>query len=208
MVQEETPKYPFHVVGMDIFEYAGLDFLALFDAYSKYLISISLHNKTSNHLIEQINQFFFKIGFPTRLKCDNSPFGALEFDRYASEYNINFKFSSHSQSNGLAEKGESIAKNLLKRCYEENDVGLYQYRVLEYNTTPVASLQVSPSELFLGRLLKTKLPVSDSLLTRNKLPENFIQEKIEKKKDRQKYYYDRNAKSLPLLNVVDSIIFK
>lgn len=183
LVQEESPKYPFEMVAMDLFEYAGRDYIAIIDYYSNYLIAISLNNKTSGHIIEQINRVFFKMGFPTAIKCDNSPFGSREFDRYASEFNIKFKFSSprYPQSNGLAEKGVAIAENILKRCYEANDVMSYQYRILEYNTTPVASMQLSPSELFFGRLIKTKLPVSDSLLVRNNLKEELIQEKIEKK---------------------------
>ena len=114
LMQEESPKYPFHIVAMDLFEYAGRDFVAIFDAYSNYLI-----NRTSKHIIEQINQIFFKVGFPTILKCDNSPFGSREFDNYASEFNIKFKFSSprYPQSNGLAEKGVAIAKRQMKLRY-------------------------------------------------------------------------------------------
>ena len=210
LMQEESPKYPFHIVAMDLFEYAGRDFVAIFDAYSNYLITIPLNNRTSKHIIEQINQIFFKVGFPTILKCDNSPFGSREFDNYASEFNIKFKFSSprYPQSNGLAEKGVAIAKNILKRCYEANEVALYQYRILEYNTTPVAGMQLSPSTLFFGRLIKTKLPVSGSLLTRNNLTEDFVQEKIERKKSRQKYYYDRNVKSLPVLSEGNLVLFR
>lgn len=151
LTQEESPKYPFHIVAMDLFEYAGRDFVALIDSYSNYLVSIALKNKTSGHIIAEINKVFFKVGFPTVIKSDNSPFGSREFDNYASEFNIRFKFSSphYPQSNGLAEKGVAIAKNILKRCYEANDVESYQYRILEYNTTPVASMQLSPVELFL-----------------------------------------------------------
>lgn len=43
---------------------------------------------------------------------------------------------------------------------------------------------------------------------RNNIREQIIQSKIEKKKEEQKYYYDRSAKSLPTLNIGDKIIFK
>lgn len=68
IIQEETPKHPFHIVAMDLFEYAGRDFVALLDSYSNYLIAISLDIKTSEHIIERVNQVFFKIGFPIILR--------------------------------------------------------------------------------------------------------------------------------------------
>lgn len=66
---------------------------------------------------------------------------------------------------------------------------------MEYNTTPVANMQLTPTQLFFGRLIKTKLPIADNLLFRNSMSEAIVQEKIYKKKQRQKYYYDKSAKS-------------
>lgn len=210
LVQEETPKYPFHRVSMDIFEYAGRDFIALIDAYSNYLIAEPIRSKTSKHVIEVICGKFNTIGYPTIIKCDNSPFGSGEFERFASAANIQLKFSSprYPQSNGLAEKGVAIAKNILKRCYEAQEVHQFQYRILEYNTTPVVSLKLSPAQLFFGRAIKAKLPIADSLLCRNNVSENSVQEKLQDRKERQKYYYDRNAKELSLLKASDRVIFK
>lgn len=208
--QEENPMYPYAIAAMDLFEYAGHDFIAIIDSYSNYLTACRLNNKTSKHIIERIREIFDKIGYPSIIRCDNSPFGSAEFDRFASEFNIQFGFSSprYPQSNGLAEKGVAIAKNILKRCYESDGVDQFQYRILEYNTTPVAGMKLTPSELFFGRLIKTKLPVINSKLTRNNIPEEEIKQKIENKRGKQKYYYDRNAKSLPKLVVGDTVIFK
>lgn len=102
LIQEEIPRYPFDIVGMDLFEYAGRDYITLFDAYSNYLVSSTVHNKTLAHLIKIICQIFNMIGYPTIIKCDNCPFGSLEFKRFSEEYNIQFKFSSpgYPQSNG------------------------------------------------------------------------------------------------------------
>lgn len=210
LVQEQIPDYPFHFVSMDIFEYAGHDFIAIFDAYSNFLSSAKLNNKTSGHVINVISRIFNTIGFPSRIKCDNSPFNSAEFAKFANDFNIKFVHSSprYPQSNGLAEKGVAIAKNILKRCYETNGVDQFQYRILEYNTTPIANMKITPSELFFGRLVKTKMPVSEQLLIRNVLSEEIVQEKMNNKKERQKYYYDRCAKSLPSLQVGDLVIFK
>lgn len=208
--QEETPEYPFHIMAMDLYEYAGRDFLAAIDSYSGYLVSMELGNKTSGHIIGKLREVFNKVGYPTVIKSDNVPFGSAEFERFAAECNTQLKFSSprYPQSNGLAEKGVAIAKNILKRCYEVNEIDQFQYRILEYNTSPVASMGVTPSELFFGRLIKTRLPMCGSLLVRGNLSEKIIKQKIENKREKQKYYYDRNAKTLSVLNVGDLIIFK
>lgn len=44
----------------------------------------------------------------------------------------------------MAEKGVVIAKNIVKRCYEEGGISGLEYRILEYNATPVASMGMSP----------------------------------------------------------------
>nr|XP_029732663.1 uncharacterized protein LOC115268706 [Aedes albopictus] len=142
--------------------------------------------------------------------CDNVPFNSSAFDSYANECNIEFVFSSprYPQSNGLAEKGVAIAKNILRRSYEAGDVKSFRYRLLEYNSTPVASMGVSPCQLFFGRQLKTRLPTSSGLLLRNNLEENRVTEMMERKRRYQKHYYDRSSKPLPVLNIGDSVIFK
>lgn len=210
LVQEINPKYPYHIVSVDLFEYAGRDFISIFDAYSNFLVATKVNNKTSGHLIDVFCTIFNTIGFPSTIKSDNVPFNSAELQKFSRDFNVQFKYSSprYPQSNGLAEKGVAIAKNILKRCYEANEVNQFQYRIMEYNTTPVSSMRCTPSELFFGRLIKTKLPVSEQLLVRNDIKEDIIQEQIDKKKEKQKYYYDRNAKSLLQLNVGDLVIFK
>lgn len=46
--QYDSPKYPFHKVAMDIFEYAGKSFLALIDAYSGWICAEKLNDKSIN----------------------------------------------------------------------------------------------------------------------------------------------------------------
>lgn len=210
LMQGDMPEYPFHTVSMDLFEYAGQDFLSVYDYYSGFLIVEHLNSKTSGHIISKLKVNFDKMGYPTVLRCDNSPFGSKEFEKFADTHNVVMTFSSprYAQSNGLAEKGVAIAKNILKRCYEANETKHYQYRILEYNTTPVASMGLAPVQLFFGRMVKTRMPITNTLLKRGSINEDTVQNKISEKRERQKYYYDRNAKSLPVLSLGDLVIFK
>lgn len=112
LIQEETPQYPFHIIAMDLFEYGGQDFISVLDSYSGYLLVEHLNSKTSGHIISKLKNNFNKLGYPSIIKCDNSPFGSAEFDKFATNHNIIFKFSSprYPQSNGMAEKGVALPK--------------------------------------------------------------------------------------------------
>lgn len=131
-------------------------------------------------------------------------------NKFADDCNIKLIFSSqkYPQSNGLAEKGIAIAKNLLKQCYKIGEKDMFQYRILEYNITPVASMKVSPAQLFFGRLIKTKLPMEKSLLLRKTINESEIQDRMERKREKQRKYYNEHAKLLPDLNEGERIVFK
>lgn len=210
LYQDSPPSYPFERVGIDLYEYAGQDHVVIVDAYSGYIISRRLNEKSARHVVDVLDRVFCDYGYPTQIRSDNVPFNSSAFDTYANKCNIEFVFSSprYPQSNGLAEKGVAIAKNILKRCYETGDIESFRYRLLEYNTTPVASMGVSPTQLFFGRQLKSRLPSSGALLLCNNLDEDHVTDKIERKRRYQKHYYDRSSKPLPVLDIGDKVIFK
>lgn len=94
------------------------------------------------------------------------------------------------------------------RLYVAYDVQSYQYHILEYNTTPVAGTGLAPSELFFGRQLKPRIPISDTRLVRNGITEEHVKEKTNEKKEKQAYYFNRTAKRQPKLKDGDLAIFK
>lgn len=69
-------------------------------------------------------------------------------------------------------------------------------------------MSMSPAQLFLGRNLKTKIPVITDHLNREVFPGKIITEKIKKKKQVQKHYYDRMSKPLSNLKAHDNVMFK
>ncbi|XP_055543275.1 uncharacterized protein LOC129728833 [Wyeomyia smithii] len=208
--QDDPPDYPFQKVSTDIYEYGGRDWLVLIDAYSGFICSDRLQDKSMKSVCLLFDRFFNSYGYPTQIRSDNIPFDSFECAKYGNKNNIRFTFSSprHPQSNGLAEKAVAIAKNILKRCYELGEVDQFQYRLLEYNTTPVAGMQLTPSQLFFGRQLKTRLPVDDTLLTRENIAESVVRSKFNQKRAVQKSNYDKNARPLLPLVIGDSVIFK
>ncbi|XP_058816894.1 uncharacterized protein LOC131680192 [Topomyia yanbarensis] len=207
--QDDSPECPFQKVSTDIYEYGGKDWLVLVDAYSGFICSDRLQDKSMRSVSLLFDNFFNAYGYPTQIRSDNNQFDSLECERYANKKYIRFIFSSprYPQSNGLAEKAVAIAKNILKRCFELGEVDQLKYRLLEFNTTPIAGMQLTPSHLFFGRLLKTRLPVDESLLVRKNIAERVVRSKFERKHVIQKENYEKTAKPLLPLNVGDRVIF-
>lgn len=79
---------------------------------------------------------------------------------------------------------------------------------MEYNNTPIASLGVSPNELYFGRLVKSKLPAADGVLKRKLIEESMIKDKISEKRSIQKKYYDKGTKELKELEIGERVMFK
>lgn len=207
---DELPRYPYHIVGMDIFEWKGSEFLSILDSYSNFLVVTPLTRKVSGSIIEKLVGLFTLIGFPSIIRADNSPFSSAEFKRFGEEYNVEFRFSSprYPQSNGLAEKGVAIAKNIVKRCVESGRRDKLQANVLAYNLSPVASLGFAPAQLFFGRMVKSDLPVVEDTLKRCFVAEEIVENKIKERRGKQKSYFDRSSKPLDSLNVGEQVMFK
>ncbi len=83
-------------------------------------------------------------------------------------------------------------KNLLRKADDEgNDPYI---ALLEYRNTPITGTQESPAQLLMSCMLKSKLPMTMALLE-PKVQEN-VREKLEQRAEKQKEYFDRNAKPL------------
>lgn len=210
LTQYEIPEYPWQSLGIDLFELAGKDYVAIIDAYSNWLVADRIKDKSMTTIIEYLESVFNRYGYPSEIRSDNSPFNSRQLAQYAEKTNIKLIFSSpgYPQSNGLAEKGVAIAKNLLKKCLDVGRPHEFCNRLLEYNASPLASMMMSPAQMFFGRRIKTKTPINSTLLLREQLPEEIIKNKLIKKRERQKLYYDRQTRPLSKLDIDNKVIFK
>lgn len=107
----------------------------------------------------------------------------------------------HPQSNGQAERTVQTVKAMLKKAQSSN--GEPYIALLEYCNTPIEGVGISPAQLLMGRRLKSKLPVSTTLLT----PEGQtpVQDKQLYKQMKQKIYYDRQTRLLPDLQTGENV---
>jgi hypothetical protein len=165
LLPHPVPDFAWQKIGIDILEFKGKSYLAAKDYYSKWVDCLLLSKgKSAGDVIECLKMIFTFHGVPETIVCDNVPFNSQMFYEFSRKYGFQVTFSSptYSQSNGMAESGVKVAKNILKKCSEENVdlcIGL-----INYNNTPVGSLKYSPAQILQSRMLRSTLPTSSGLL--------------------------------------------
>lgn len=131
---------------------------------------------------------------------DNGPcYSCKEFQNFATEYDFQHVTSSplFAQSNGKAEKGVHIVKQLLRKA---QDSGSDPYlALLSYRASPLEHGK-SPAELLMGRRLRTTLPYTAQ---QRKHPE--VRKKLKNLQKRQEVHYDKSSRSLTPLVRHDTV---
>ena len=118
-------------------------------------------------------------GIPEEVISDNGTlFRSLQFDEFKARYRFKHTTSSphHSQANGTAESGVRIAKRILKQ--EDPLLAL-----MVYKATPIPATGKTPSELIMGRLIRTTLPTVTRVLE-PKLPNHSTVKRADLKANR------------------------
>lgn len=167
MIAHEIPKRPFEKLACDIFEFKAREFLVVVDYYSKWIELKQLKGKQARDVNENLSEVFSRNGIPRIVIADNMPFNSLECEEFAKSLDFKFETSSphYPKSNGLAERGVQICKNILKKAKDMNDVYL---ALLEYRSTPTKDLSYSPSQLAQNRMLRSKIPMKNSKFEPNR----------------------------------------
>ena len=99
------------------------------------------------------------------------------------------------QSNGQVERAVQTVKNLLRKAQDSS--GDPYLALLEYRNTPLSGVGLSPAQMLMGRRLKSKLPVTKTLL-QPALYDN-IRSNLVNRQQRQKHYFDQGTRTLPHL---------
>lgn len=207
MISHELPTRPWETVSMDIYSYAGKEFLIIVDHYSDYWEVDLLPNLSANTLIARCRAQFARYGQPDKVITDNGPqFTCEQFKKFASSWGFTHVTSSpyHPKSNGKAESAVKIVKSLCKRA-KANGTDAWM-AILHWRNTPTEGMDSSPAQRLMSRRLKTSLPVADSLLQPQVVA--GVAEKLQWKRRMAKSTYDKAARDLPELTVGDRIRMK
>ena len=201
LLTSPLPKYPWENVATDLFQHNGSTNLLAVDNFSRYPEVIKLNSTTSQAVISSLKSIYSHHGIPTVLVSDNGPqFDSRDMKEFASTYGFQHITSSpcYPQSNGLPERMVNTVKSLLR------DTSDSYLALLSYRATLWPWCNYSPSELLIGRRVKTDIPQTADYF--KKIPRwHFLpdfQQKDKGYKEKQKENYDlqhrtRSADVLP-----------
>jgi transposase InsO family protein len=134
--------------------FKGRDYLVMIDYFSRWIEVVSLSTTTAAACISKLKDFFERFGIPIELVSENGPqFTAVEFQTFADSYGFTHVTSSPylPNANGAAERAVQTSKRILEQ--EDPWIGLMIYR-----DTVIAATGHSPSQLMMGRHIRTTLP--------------------------------------------------
>ena len=156
--QHPRADAPMHCVSMDLFSWAGKDYLVMVDRFSDFIWVSQLSSTTTNKVLDVIERWFLEFGYPLIIMSDNGPQFRTDFTAYCSAKHIRHVTSSpyNPRSNGLAESAVKTAKYLLQKSDNFAD---FQRRLLAWRNLPLSGSALSPNELFFNRQVRTDLPV-------------------------------------------------
>ena len=139
--------------------FQGHMFLVVIDAHSKWIEAWPVHAATTSATIEKLRTSFAQFGLPETIVSDNGTcFVSEEFESFLQANGIKHVTSAlyHPSSNGLAERAVQIVKNGLKKEREGSQLRLARILFM-YRITPQSTTGVSPAELLLGWMPRSRL---------------------------------------------------
>ena len=141
-------------------------------------------------MIIHLKSIFARHGIPETVVADNGPqYSSAAFGDFSKQYEFDHVTSSpkHPQANGEAERAVKTTKQFLEK---NSDPYL---GMLVYRSTPLEN-GYSPSELLMGRKLRTTLPITPKQLKLSVPKERVVREKERKLRERNKSNYDSRHK--------------
>ena len=202
------PSRPWERLGSDLFEYEKKHYLLIIDYFSRWIEIRHLTSTTSEATIRAMKSIFATHGIPDVVISDNGPqYSSEYFTSFSKSYGFTHCTSSplYPQSNGEAERAVQTVKNILRKN-EDPHMGLLAYR-----STPLNNV-LSPSQLLMGRHLRTTVPTLPKNLSMSVHPTQLENAKQKEETYREKMALNFNRRyktiTLPPMETGDSVWIK
>ena len=139
--------------------FMGKLYLIVVDAYSRW-IDVSIVSSTSaDTTIQRLRNLFAVHGVPEQIVSDNGAgFTSNEFSKFTRANGIKHILTSpyHPASNGLAERAVQSFKHGVSKLSGSMENRILHF-LFKYRITPQTTTGLSPSELLMGRRLRSHL---------------------------------------------------
>ena len=204
LITHHTPDRAWAKIGCDLFEFDKKYYLATVDYYSNFFEVDHLDQTTSMGVIRKLKPHLARYGIPDTIVTDNGPqFASQEFKDFSTNYGFKHIRTSpyHHQSNGKAESAVKQAKRILRTCQASGDDPYLA--LLTVRNTPQTTHETSPAQRLMNRRTKTRLPTSEKLM-KPKI-NHQVPERIRRRQEHQRKYYNRGARELSPLKEGDMV---
>ena len=188
----EMPELSFEEVAS---EFEGKPYILLVDYYSKFIEADELTDQRSRTTIEVLKAQFSRHGILTTLRTDNGPqYSSEEFKDFCESYGITHKTSSLHTPHSNDEAVQRAVQTVKRLWCKAPDKHL---TLLDYRTTPLESVRLSPAQLLMGRRPRNKLSTAHVLLAPTAYDPLKVKRLLDKSKCMQKFYHDLNRAGNP-----------
>ena len=165
LIPSEVPDYPWQILGSDLFQFKGKQFLLNVDYFSKWVNVVELSDLSSQAIVKEFRKQIADFGCPATIRSDNGPqYFSKEFREFCRVNDILHVTSSpgYARSNGQVERSIQTVKRLMLKASED---GSCFWKALQmFRNTPLDNAIPSPAQLLQGRTLYDGIPVRQHCL--------------------------------------------
>ena len=202
----ELTTRPWEKVGIDIFTLDQREYLVCVDYYSNFTEIDYLQDQKAETVIHKLKMQFARHGIPDIVFSDQAAiFTGSQFKKFATKWSFIHTMSSsrHASSNGRAENAVNTMKKLMMKARKAGEDPYLA--ILEFRNTPSQHINTSPTQRLFNRKTKTTLPTTTTALMFKPKEYEEQYERRQENQVRMKSNHDKHSKSLPRLNIGDTV---